>query len=598
MRKRNVIILAHVLVIAVGVWAFWPRGEGGGTNSAGGEPMVYRGILGAKIRGLDPAGIGDTTSSGIGGNIFECLFQYELLDDGVLKPCLAEEMPTVENGGVSDDGKVFTIKIKKGVLFQDDPCFPNGKGRELTAEDFVYSWKRVADLNNNSQNWSFLADRIVGLNEFRDYTAGEEDPDYDRLVEGLKALDKYTLRIELTKRLPQVLYVLAHLPTAAVAREAVACYGDEIAGHPVGTGPFRLLKWKRGFGVILERNPSWRGETYPYPDEGQPPEPDAGKPIPFVDRAEYRIIEEAQPAWLTFLSGESDISGIPKDFFSQTIKNERLSDDMVEKGIKLITAPDPSVFYLGFNMEDPVVGKNKPLRQAISLAINRDEYIQVFLNGRGIPANGPIPPTFPSYDPDYKNPYSRFDLDLAVEKLREAEKIHGGPIPTLVMDFGGADSTTRKMGEYYTNALAKIGLELSPEYNTWPKFQDKIKSKACQVFTLGWVADYPDAENFLFLFYGQNVSPGPNSANYVNPEFDALFEKATMMFDSPERRAEYRKLAQMVVEDCPWVFLLHPKGYTLYYDWVKNIHVNHFASGTLKYRRIVVDLQKRTSGTP
>jgi ABC-type transport system substrate-binding protein len=249
-------------------------------------------------------------------------------------------------------------------------------------------------------------------------------------------------------------------------------------------------------------------------------------------------------------------------------------------------------------MEDPVVGTNKPLRQAISLAINRDEYIKMFLNDRGIPANGPIPPTFPPYDPEFKNPYSRFDPDLALKKLKEAEIVRGGPIPRLVMDFGGADTTTRQMGEYYTAAFAKIGLDLAVEYNTWPKFQDKIKSKACQIFTLGWVADYPDAENFLFLFYGKNVSPGPNNANYVNPEFDVLFEEATMTFDSPERQAEYRRLSQMVVEDCPWVFLFHPKGYTLYYDWVKNIHINLFVSGGLKYRRIDVDLRKRMSGTP
>ncbi|MCG3179978.1 MAG: Oligopeptide-binding protein OppA [Phycisphaerae bacterium] len=558
--------------------------------------MVRHIALGSKIRGLDPQDIGDTTSSSVGSQIFETLYTYAYLKRPYeVIPLLADDMPTI-----SDDQMTWTIPIRKGIRFADDPAFREGRGRELLAQDFVYSWKRMADLNNRSTNYSAVfAGYVVGLDEFRDYTANNNHVDYDREVEGLKALDSHTLQIKLTKPHNFLLYWLAHLPTAAVAREVVERYDSEIANHPVGTGPYILVggyAGKSSFSMI--RNPNFRGEHYP--TEGEPGDKeagfldDAGKRIPFIDRVEWSIIEEDQPYWLNFLKGNIDSAGIPKDNFSQAITVDReLSPDLARKGISLNKFKDPSVYYYGFNMDDPVIGTNKPLRQAMSLAFNRQVYIDTFLNGRGELPKGPIPSMFPGYRTDKVNPYVAFDLDLAKAKLAEAEKIQGGPIPPMRLALGGTDTTVTQMGKFFRIQMKQIGLDVEVDYMTWPRFQEAQKTRSHQLFGLGWVADYPDAESFLLLFYSKNRSPGPNGTNYSNPEFDRLYEQAKGLPSLNDRIPLYQKMEDIVIEDCPWLITHYRLAFILHYDWLKNYKPNDFANGTLKYQRVDMALRKR-----
>jgi len=561
------------------------------------EAVIYSALAG-KIRALDPGDIGDTTSSLVASQIFECLYQYHYLKRPYeIISQLADGMPDV-----SDDGLTYTIRIKKGVYFTDDPCFKNGKGRELKADDFVFAWKRIANIKYVSKNWWIFDNKIVGLDEFRKYTKSckkAADVDYSREVEGLRADDDYTLVIKLKRPWPQIVYLLAHLPTAPIAKEAVEYYGKDIINHPVGTGPFKLKIWNRGSYVELVKNPNFRDEFYP--SEGEAADraegrlADAGRKLPMVDRILMMIVQEDPPRWFLFMEGKIDASGIPKDNFSEAIDQRRgLTLQMQKLNIHLCVFRDPSTYWLGFNMEDKVLGKNKALREAISCAVDREKYIELFTNNRGEVAYGFIPPLMKSYDPQIKKVVKvGYNPKRARQLVKQAEKIYGGKLPKLILSMPGTDVVFRQQGEFFKRCFKKVGLDVEIDYSDWPTFQNRIKTKSAQMFSLGWIADYPDAENFLQLFYSKNASPGPNNFNYSNPEFDKIYEQVAVMPDTPERTALYRKAERIIVEDCPAVFLMHGVAYMLYHDWVHNYKPHAFGYGLSKYRRI--DMVQRSA---
>lgn len=568
--------------------------------------MVLHHVLSAKIKGLDPGNMRDVYSIIVASQMFEPLYQYHFLKRPYeLVPLLAEDMPQISN-----DLLTYTIKIKKHVYFQNDPCFgshpagsvPDGKGRELKAEDFAFSLKRVANIKYLSQNWSIFDNKIVGLDEFREYTKtckSEADVDYSRQVQGLTTPDDYTLIIKLKKPWPQLCMALADTATAPVAKEAVDYYGRDIISHPVGTGPFRLNVWRRGSYIELVRNPAFRDELYP--SRGEPGDAeagyldDAGKPIPFADRVVWTAIEERQPAWLLFLQGKVDATVIPKDNFDEVMGGAgELTPAMKQRNIHLKTFKDPSTYWVGFNMAEPVFGKNKPLRSAISNAIDRSKFIELFFNNRHLIAHGLIPPVMPSYNPEIKEKgYAQYDPEKAQELLKEAEKIHGGKLPTLKITLPGTNTWYRQYGQFLKRNLNAVGLEVEMEYMDRPTYLEKVNTKSVQIFTSGSSARIPDAQDFLAMFYSRYHAPGPNKFNYSNPEFDKLYEKTQAILDGPEKRRLYRKMELIVLEDCPAAFLNHRVAYVLHHDWYKNYKPHAFAYGLSKYRRI--DLAKRAA---
>ena len=575
------------------------KSDSGGDGAAGGLKVRYA-ALGAKIRGLDAADIGDVTSSSVAGQCYETLYQYHYLKRPYeLIPSLAESMPEV-----SQDGPTYVIKIRQDAYFVDDECFAGGVGRQVRAGDFIYAWKRIADLKYLSKNWWMFDGRIVGLDEFREYTKTcekAEDVDYARPVEGFEALDDFTLQIKLTKPWPQITYMLAHLPTAPMAREAVDHYGDQIMNVMVGTGPFMLERWQRGSKMVLVRNPKFREERYP--SEGRQGDAekglldDAGERVPFIDRIEYLVVEEDQPRWLLFMQGKIDASGIPKDFYYQAITPERtLSKQLRDKGIKLVIQEDPSTYWFGFNMDDPVVGKNLPLRRAMNGAWNRKEFIDVFTNNRGIAAKGIFPPMFKEYDPDYVNPWTEYDLDRAKEQMAKAVELNGGEPLSVTLSLPGTDTYFRQTGQYFQRCMAKIGLEVKVEYYDWPTFQDRVKTRSTQMFAMGWVADYPDGESFLQIFYGPNSSPGPNNFNYVNQEYDRLYRQVSTMSDSAERVGLYRRMERILCQECPAIFSIHGVAFVPYYGYLRNYAPASFGSGRTKYVNIDLDMRREVLG--
>jgi ABC-type transport system substrate-binding protein len=317
--------------------------------------------------------------------------------------------------------------------------------------------------------------------------------------------------------------------------------------------------------------------------------------MPFADKVVWTIIEEYQPGWFLFLQGKTDASVIPKDNFDEAItQNSELTPAMKQRNIHLKTFDDPSTFFLGFNMLDPVLGKNKPLRKAISLAIDRQKFIDLFSNGRDRIAYGFVPLIMDSYDPNIKDKgYAQYDPNESRKLLAEAEKIYGGKLPVLKIAMPGTDMFYRQFGQFIERQLKEVGFQIELEFMDWPTYLGKLNTRSLQMFASGWSGSIPDAQDFLQSFYSKYWAPGSNSFNYANPEFDKLYEKVEVMPDSPERRKLYRQMELMVLEDYPAAFINHRVAYALVHDWYKNYKPHAFAYGLSKYRRI--DLAKRAA---
>lgn len=561
---------------------------------------VFRYPLVAKVKSLDTGNMTDVYENLVGSHICESLYTYHYLKRPfVLEPQLAESMPEI-----SRDKLTYTIKIKKGVFFQDDACFPDGKGRELKAEDFVFAFKRIANIRYVSPNWGGFKDRLVGLDDFRNYTAqfkNEFEVDYSREVEGLRALDDYTLQIKLVKPWPQLLDDLTTVVAAPIPKEAVDMYQKDMIYHPIGTGPYYLKKWHKSVYLELVKNPNFRQEFYPA--EGSLDDAqagllaDAGKRLPFVDRIIFRIIEEEQPAWLLFMRGQLDMAGIPKDNFSSAVDLNALrpTKDMQKRDIELDVYDLPSIFYIGFNMHDPVLGKNKPLRQAISLAVDKQRLNELFYNGRWKVAHSLIHPEMNEYDPALVAAgFMKYDPQEARRLVAEAEKINGGPIPELSIGMGGGDTFSRQFGQFVERQIEAVGLKVKIDFTDWPTYTDRMNKGQMQIFGGGGVRfSTPDALGALAMFATKYFAPLGNSFFYSDPEYDKLYDQAEVMFPSDERTELYRRMERMVLQDYPGVFTNHRVQYTLRHGWVENFKPHPFLYGWLTY--IDIDTEKQKS---
>ena len=561
---------------------------------------MYRGALASNVKTFDPTQAGDLYSNICQQLIYETLYQYKYLTRPYdIEPSLAEALPTI-----SDSGRIYIIPIKHGIHFTDDPCFPQGKGREMKAQDFIYAVKRLADVRNKSTGWWIFDGKIVGLDAFHEETQKLPPlPEqlypklYDKTIEGIRTLDDYTIRIQLTKPYPYFKYILAMPYNALLPREAVEYYGEEFLNHPVGTGPYRLSEWRHGLRLIFDRNPDYHHGFYP--NEGEASDSvqgllaDAGKPLPFIDRIELNIFEESQPMWLNFLNGNLERSSIPKDNYAQAITPQKnLRDDYGKKGIQLIQGDDLDLTYVLFNFEDPIVGKNKKLRQAMSLATDVEDLIDLFYNGCATRAQSPIPPGLFGYEATYKKPYGHFNLAEAKQKLAEAGYPNGKGLPALEYMIP-ASTNSRQGAEHFAKDMAKIGIQIKVASYTWPEFLTRLKKKTCQLAGSAWGADYPDPENFLQLLYGPNEAPGENNANYKNATYDSLYRDIAIMQDTPERLIKIKKMEAIIGEDCPWILETHRLREYLNYSWLKNHKPNAVEEMPLKYYKIDQALRQK-----
>ena len=556
------------------------------TQKAVNEGKVMNLVLGDDCKSLDPALAYDSVSLTVMPLALESLFQYKYTKLPLeLQPLLAEGMPAI-----SKDQKTYTIPIRKGVMWQDDAAFPGGKGRELKAGDFIYAWKRMLIPELQSPGTWMFDGKVVGWDDYKKRLVenrAEMDKILEEPVEGLKALDDYTLQIKLTQAYPQLMHVLAMGFGAPVAKEVTAKYGQQgLNERMVGTGPFKLVQYTKGSKIVLEKSSSFRGEIYPSDGDADAQASGllqaAGQKLPFVDKITFHVIKEDQPAWLQFLKGNLDASGVPKDNFSGAIANGAVKPELADKGIGLRKAEEAVIWYLNFNMKDKLVGTNPNLRKAISMAINRDEFIEKFLNGRGVKATSIVPRVIAGHT-GRSELVNDYNPEKAKELLAKAGYPGGKGLPVIKYDLRGPSTTARQQAEYFKKALEVIGVNIEIVVNTFPAYLEKEKNSNLQFFQGGWNADFPDAENFLFLLYSKNVAPGPNATNYVNAAFDKLYEQVAKMPASKERDGLIKKAEEMVFNEGVWSMLYYPVRFNLYHGWLKNFRPNAQILNDVKY---------------
>ncbi|MFZ4394705.1 MAG: ABC transporter substrate-binding protein [Kiritimatiellia bacterium] len=539
-----------------------------------------------RVNSMDPANADAVPASRAVSLVYETLLEYDYAARPYrLIPGVAMALPEV-----SSNGQVYVFHLDPEARFAPDPCFgvdAMGKPRDraVRARDFVYALQRLTDRKTASSGAWLVLDNVRGMRAFAARSAGRGPTDYDHAIEGLQAPDDQTLRIELTRPFPQFAWLLAMSYTVAVPREAVEKYGRSFGEHPVGSGPYTLASWRRNHEMVFTRNAAWRGwrrcPTAVTPDAGAP-----------FDRIVYRILDDPATRWISFLSGELDFQGdIPRDNWDAVVDDQtNLRPELARKGLHLTGIPTMEIAYIGFNMEDPVLGKNKKLRQALNCAFDSPAW-ESFQNRRVVRADGAVPPGAAGYA---KEPFAyAFDLTRAKQLLAEAGYPDGrdpktGRRLTLALDIGQTSQDARESAELLAAFLARAGIELQPQYQLFPAFLRKIAAKETQLFRLGWVGDYPDAENFLQLFYGGNRSPGPNHCNYINPDYDRLYEKACATTDEVARLELYRQMQAIVREDCPWLFLHFPRAYSLHPDRLRNYLPHDFPYGMEKYLRTAV----------
>jgi ABC-type transport system substrate-binding protein len=487
-----------------------------------------------------------------------------------------------------------------------------------------------------------MAARIVGLKELGQalQKATENLPedawlDLDRFpLEGVTRIDRYTWRVTLFGKYPQFRYWLAMPFFAPVPREADRFYSQPgmaeknltIDWYPVGTGPYMLAENDPNRRMVLARNPNFHGETYPCEgeadDEAAGLLADCGNPLPQIDTVVMTREKESIPYWNKFLQGYYDASGIASDSFDQAVRLDidgdvQLSGDLRAKGIRLLTRLNASIFYHGFNLLDPVVGgegeggvgkeRARKLRQALSIAIDQEEFISIFLNGRGIAAMSPLPPGIFGHAEGEAgiNPVvyewrdgeaRRKPIEAAQKLLAEAGWPNGrdartGEALVLYLDTTGGGVDDKPRNDWLTRQFAKLGVQLVMRPSDWNRFQEKLRTGAMQIYFLGWNADYPDPENFFFLLSGSEAkvsSGGENMSNYVDTEYDRLFAEMKDMDDTPRRAEIIRRMTRVVQEDAPWIFGFYPKSYTLAHVWLHGRKPHDVANNTLKYQRIDV----------
>ena len=604
---------------------------------------------------LDPAQSYASDEAVFTRQVYEPPLQYHYLKRPYeLIPLTAASVPQprlVEKNGATYS--VYDVRIQPGIRYQPHPAFnpahlaldratiaglrspydlPAHATRELTADDYIYQIKRLAHPQLHSPIFGLMSEYIVGLKEYGERLKKAAKPGTwldlrEHPLEDIERVDAHTYRVTLKGRYPQFVYWLAMPFFAPMPWEADRFFSQAgmaeknftLDWWPIGTGPYMLRQNNPNARMVLERNPNFRGE--PYPAEGEPGDAaagllaDAGKRMPFVDRAVFIREKEGIPLWNKFLQGYYDVSGIQSDTFDQVVRisvegDANLTPEMERRGIELRTSIAATVFYLSVNWLDPVVGGNseraRKLRHALAIATDWEEYLSIFANGRGVPSHSPLAPGIFGYRDGREgvNPVAyewrdgqarRRPIEQAKKLLAEAGYPDGRDAKTgqpLVLYL---DTTSRGPGDkprldWWRKQFAKLSIQLEVRETDWNRFQEKLRKGTTQIFIVGWSADYPDPENFMFLLHGvqgrARNEQGVNASNYVNSEYDALFERMRNMPNSPERQRIIDRMTEIFRHDAPWIGGFHPKNYSLAHGWLANSKPNEMADNTLKYLRV------------
>lgn len=520
---------------------------------------VLRYVFPVAETGFDPAGVHDLYSAHVNGSIFETLFTYDYLaSPAKLVPRTAAALPEV-----SADGLTYTIRLQKGIYFAVDPVF-KGKKRELTSTDYVYTFKRLLDPSLRSPNSWLLDGRILGMDTLLKQAQKTGKFNYDQSVAGLQTPDRYTLVIRLTSPDQNFPMLLAHQPAGAVAREVIEKYRDKagfVMGHPIGTGPYMLSRWTPGSRIILKANPDFRSFVWNFkastPEDQKIVKAMQGKKMPQIGEIDIQVMEEGQSRWLSFIKDEVDLFALDGELTVQALQDGKLKPELVKKGVQLSRITDPSIDYHYWNMQNPIVGglsKDKiALRRAMAMAFSADNYINILQKGDSQKLQAPIPSGVVGYDPNYRSsiPYSvkaanllldRYHYKVAADGWRTQP--NGKPL-VIEMTLSGNNLRSQQQAEFWKKTLDSIKIKMT--IKSMP-FAEALKlEKQCKTMfkASAWIADYPDADNFMQLFYGKNIKITNNGCVKI-PEYDRLYEQAQKMTPSPERDAIYAKMSRLL----------------------------------------------------
>ncbi|MCA8968452.1 MAG: hypothetical protein KDC95_01660 [Planctomycetes bacterium] len=562
---------------------------------------------------FDPPKISEEGSNKLASQIYDGLLTYHpYARPYKLVPAIAAALPEV-----SEDGRIYTFKINTSIRFQDDPCFPDGKGRNVNVQDVMYCMKRFAHPTSETTGWWLFQDRIVGFDDWRkareaDVTkylaergtlppatypgidakiVGKDHAGND--VQGIEIVGDDTIVFRLNEPYDQLLWVLAMNYTAIYPKEAVEHYGDQYKNHPVATGPFKVVEFNPVYRCVMTRNENYREEYVPDPRnkpedrlEGWDWEADekagllehAGQRLPMLDGMEVRYIVEDQPRWLYFKAGYSDFLNPPKDSTDQALPGGELSPELVARGIRLDPWPELGTVYSCINTIDPVL-KNVDLRRAIALATDHKWTCKNLYAGQAIVATSVIPPGVAGYDANdlpYHNKDGSSDIPRARELLAKAGYPNGVDSKTgkrlkLVFENSSSSATAKEFSDRFVFEMRQLGIEVDVMYNTFPQMIDKMRKSNFQVAGLAWGFDYPDAQNIFVNLYGPNKAPGANYASFQNERFDELYRKAALLRDGPERTKLYEEMAHIVSDQIPWVTRAHRIRQNLQQPWLSGM---------------------------
>ncbi|WP_326534729.1 ABC transporter substrate-binding protein [Pseudorhodoferax sp.] len=551
---------------------------------AGGGPKVLRVALPVAETGFDPARVSDIYSAGINAHIFESLYEFDHLARPVkIRPRLADGMPEH-----SADFRVWTVRLKPGVLFADDAAFKRTR-RELVAEDVVYTFKRFADPTTLSPNWSSVRELgLPGLEPLRDKALKARTPfDYDTPIEGLRALDRHTVRFTFDKPQPRFIETLAINATyGVVAREVVEAYGDNIMAHPVGTGPYRLVQWRRSSLMVLERNPSYREVLW----DAEPAADDAegqaiarrlrGQRLPLIDRVEVTVVEAAQPRWLSFLNAQIDLLAVPQEFANQALPGGELAPNLAKRGIQGWRTLTTFTQLSFFNMEHPVVGGLAPeqvaFRRAVWLALDVRRELQLVFRGQGVQAESVISSHSSGYRAGFKSENSTYDLNRARALLdlygwvdRDGDGWRETPDgqPLVVEMATEPEQISRERDEQYKRAFDALQVRISFRPAKWPENLKAARAGKLMMWRVGSSATRPDGQQALLRLYGPEAG-NRNLARFRLPAFDAVYEQLTVLPDGPEREALFEQAKRLAVAYAPYKVHLHQYADTIAQPWL------------------------------
>jgi oligopeptide transport system substrate-binding protein len=533
--------------------------------------------------GFDPAASSDIYSDAVQRAIFEPLFGFDYVARPYQRvPRTAASMPEI-----SADGRVWTLRVKPGIRFADDPAF-KGKPRELVAADFVYAWKRLLDPKVRSPFSWYLSGKLVGAEAVVDAAKRTNRFDYDAPIAGLRAIDRYTIRLELKEPDYILMGYLCSSPMAAVAREVVDAYADAsgwVMANPVGTGPYLLKSWRRGAQVVLEANPLFRNETFPASRE---PAFAAmqGKRIPQIGRIEIAIMEESNPRLLAFDTNALDYVNLPTELTDRVLDAANHAQPAyAERGVRVERLVQPSLRYTYFNMDDPVVGgfakEHIALRRAIIMAFNTPELARVVYQGQAVPATQPIPPGVPGHDDklDVSTPFDPKGAAALLDKFGYVDRngdgwrdLPDGKPLTLVM-ASPTSARDREFDEIWQRSMKAVGLHIEFLKQKWPDLLKMGKAGQLQMWNLGWLNAYAEGDAFMQLLYSDNIGQ-TNYARFRNDEFDTLYRQSRTLPDGAARNKLYRRMAEIVAAYNPWAFGVYSIETTLVQPWVRG-YVKH-----------------------